>query len=106
MLLSGQGGAGTEILRGADTLMSAREKEWGTLPVPGFWGYDIAGNFSESVSNWVNFYADGSSHAGDRTPSGPRFLIENGSDGKPAFLEFLDVKGVPARVDLHPRYFD
>jgi hypothetical protein len=66
----------------------------------------IARNISESVSNWVNFYADGSSYAGEKAPADPRFRIENGSDGKPAFLDFLDIKGVPARVDLHPRYIE
>jgi hypothetical protein len=54
----------------------------------------------------VNFYADGSSYAGEKAPADPRFRIDNGSDGKPAFLDFLDIKGVPARVDLHPRYIE
>ena len=64
----------------------------------------IARNVNESVSNWVFFYADPGEFPG--TAADPQFRIENGSDGKPAFLEFLDIKGVRARVDLRPHYVE
>jgi len=66
----------------------------------------IARNITESVSNWVGFYANPSSDGGEKASADAGFRIENGSDGRPAFLEFLDIKGVPARVDLHPRYVE
>lgn len=66
----------------------------------------IARNISESVSNWIGFYAGPSPYSSEASPLDPRFRIENGRDGRPAFLEFLDIKGMPARVDLHPRYVE
>jgi hypothetical protein len=66
----------------------------------------IARNINESVSNWIGFYAGLSPFSSEVSHLDPRFRIENGSDGRPAFLEFLDIKGVPARVDLHPRYVE
>lgn len=41
LLLSARGGTDTKVLRGADTLRSARRSEWGTLPELGFWGSDF-----------------------------------------------------------------
>jgi hypothetical protein len=46
-LLSAQGGAGTKILRGADTSRNAREEEWGTLPVLSVWGYGFITRLAE-----------------------------------------------------------
>lgn len=66
----------------------------------------IARNIRESVTNSVDFYTDGQDDNDHKALADPHFRIENGSDGKPAFLEFLDVKGVPARVDLHPHYIE
>jgi hypothetical protein len=65
----------------------------------------IARNITESVSNWVEFYAGASAGSSGKVPD-PRFRFENGSDGKPAYLEFLDTAGVPARVNLHPHYVE
>jgi hypothetical protein len=47
ILLSAHGVPDTMILRGAEPLRPARDDEWGTLPVLGYWGYDFISELAE-----------------------------------------------------------
>jgi hypothetical protein len=46
-LLSGHGGPGTMVLLGVAPIREASQKEWGTLPVLGYWGYDFIQQLAE-----------------------------------------------------------
>ncbi|UTG93649.1 Imm26 family immunity protein [Geobacter sulfurreducens] len=48
LLLSAQGGPGTMILRGAESIREAQRDEWGTLPVLGTWGYNFICKLAEA----------------------------------------------------------
>jgi hypothetical protein len=41
LLLSAMGGSDTMLLRGAARIRKAKQEEWGTYPVLGFWGYSF-----------------------------------------------------------------
>jgi hypothetical protein len=41
LMLDAHGGPTTKVVRGAQTVRSARRDEWGRLPVLGYWGYDF-----------------------------------------------------------------
>jgi hypothetical protein len=60
LLLSARGGTDAKVLRGADSLRSARRSEWGALPVLGFWGSDFIIQLAErSLSSRTSNLASG-----------------------------------------------
>ncbi|MGD0525538.1 MAG: hypothetical protein ABSE49_10360, partial [Polyangiaceae bacterium] len=40
VMLDAHGGPTTRVVRGAQSVRTARREEWGTLPILGVWGYD------------------------------------------------------------------
>jgi hypothetical protein len=50
LMLDAHGGPTARVVRGAQTLRTARREEWGTLPVLGFWGYDFIQTLAEKMA--------------------------------------------------------